>query len=389
MKPESHQQSSEERLQRARTGDADHLIAFVNERNQQVIDALLQNPLLPTSMVLTFLRQRILTSIQLQKISSNLKWVKDYKVRFELIMDPKTPRAISIQYVKDLYQTDLAMISRTITVHPAVRASAENYLTLRMTSMTVGEKIALAKIAPIGILRVLLEDTDTRVVETVLNNYRMTEIEIMRFASMKNRPKDILDLLVHHPKWSLSQSVLQLLASHPRVGYESKRRIFERIHLPLLIQLLHAPQLNDNYRKLARFVCHQRLRELPETMLIQMAQSSSKRILYELCQIIQNDRILDLLLSNRRIDVQFIEHLLKKNKLPQLVQLISAHDNWRGDQRVQQMCAISQKAEGQTRESTYSVENIPKIDHGLIDQHAREILGEIAPDSEDPSPSQQ
>lgn len=85
----------------------------------------------------------------------------------------------------------------------------------KMEFLTLGHRRAMAKGNIKDTLDRLLSDPDTKVVENLLNNPRITETEILKIASKRPNSPEILKLLSTHPKWSKRYAVKKALVLNP------------------------------------------------------------------------------------------------------------------------------------------------------------------------------
>ncbi len=324
-------------LNRAAYGDAESIAPLMKSRDARIIKALISNPAFPVEQLVALLRQRRLSLEDIRKISENKFWISHYKIKYELVANPVTPRHIALSFIKDLYQNDLAVIARNVTLHPAVRQSAENYLQIRLTSMRVGERIALAKTAVQSILRFLIHDVDNRVVAAALNNFRLKESDVQQLAADKKTSNDKLELIYQHPKWSKSQVILKELALNPGLSYSLRRRVFECSPIPFLVQMIYAPQLTVNDRKLAEFVTRQKLKNLPDDQLLLLTTTHSIRLLKEILAIAEDEKVLNKLLDNRKITEEVLVGLLGKRAYRRCKDVLKKHSRWEKNEAVQRI----------------------------------------------------
>ena len=109
----------QEQLQIARSGSADEISRFLNSRNSKILEAMLSNPSIPVEYVQILLKKQSLTPNLIILVSERSHWTKNYNVKLDLVLNPVTPRHISLRFVKDLHQNDLATVCRSAALHPA------------------------------------------------------------------------------------------------------------------------------------------------------------------------------------------------------------------------------------------------------------------------------
>jgi hypothetical protein len=88
-------------------------------------------------------------------------------------------------------------------------------LPLGMAKVPLGTRRALARRNEIGLLERLLGDPDGAVVEHLLNNPRITELEVVRMASRSPVREEVLTAIAGHPRWGVCRRVRLTVAHNP------------------------------------------------------------------------------------------------------------------------------------------------------------------------------
>jgi hypothetical protein len=84
-----------------------------------------------------------------------------------------------------------------------------------MAKMPLGVRRSLARRNDIGIIERLLGDPDPAVVAHLLNNPRITELEVVRMAARAPVREEVLTAIARHPRWGIRQRVRVTLAHNP------------------------------------------------------------------------------------------------------------------------------------------------------------------------------
>jgi len=329
--------SLNDKLRIALTGSAGDVSKLIFDRNRKVIQALLHNPEMNVDLLLMMIKRNQFQPDELKRIANHPQWSKDHKLKLQLVCHPRTPRATAMKFIKDFHYDDLASICRNTRVHPAIREASENYLRERLGVMSAGEKKSLARQATSNILYILMEDSDNRVLRTALRNYRLTEPDLLAFIGHSRRDPEKLMIVAENAKWSRSPAILEMLAIHPNLGYGSRRQVFEQINIPLLIRLIRASQLDENHRKLARFIALDRVSALPESFQIPMAQSPYRSLLNILVEATIYPRVLRSILSNPKTDMDLIRRIVKNKKIEFVRELVKQHPRWQNNRGIEDL----------------------------------------------------
>ncbi len=317
-----------QRLNLAESGSISDLSRLVHTTNSEIIGKMLANPNMTSGLVVQLIRKKSINETHIITVSSNKKWMKDYRIKLELILYPVTPRNITIKLLQDMMIRDLAVIAKKVTLHPILRETAVNYLKLRLENIRLGEKITLAKTGPPGFLPVLMAEKDSRIFKAALTNFRLAEQELLQFLAPSTCSSNKLEMVMSDEKWGRNPQVMRLLAHHNNLGYASRRRVFEKITLPLLMDLTDSPVLNPNHQNLASFVAKQRVQSFSKSDLIQLAGSPSKKLLYFIGITMTDPQVALVWMKNRHVDKNLMEIARVKNSSSKIRNLIgNAIDN--------------------------------------------------------------
>ena len=113
---------------------------------------------------------------------------------------PRCPQQFAWNVLPRLGWHDLIQVARDPRTRPAVRRQSERKLLERVASLTLGERTALARIAPRAVMAPLLAGGDPRCVAALLDNPQFTETEALRLLASNPDPACAL-VLLRHPVW--------------------------------------------------------------------------------------------------------------------------------------------------------------------------------------------
>ncbi len=127
------------------------------------------------------------------------------------------PRLFKQIYLASL-ELRLKKISRLFTDLPPQKTGIHGYdkeEEAKMEFITLGERRSMAKANVKDTLDRLLSDPDPMVIGNLLNNPRLTELEVMKIASKRPNSPKILKLLATHRKWSKRYRVMKAIIQNP------------------------------------------------------------------------------------------------------------------------------------------------------------------------------
>ena len=84
-----------------------------------------------------------------------------------------------------------------------------------MAKVPLGVRRSLARRNDIGVIERLLADPDPAVIENLLNNPRITELEVVRMAARSPVREAVLTAISRHPRWGVRHRVRVTLAHNP------------------------------------------------------------------------------------------------------------------------------------------------------------------------------
>jgi hypothetical protein len=113
---------------------------------------------------------------------------------------PRCPQQFAWNILPRLGWHDLIEVARDPRARPAVRRQSERKLLERIASLTLGERTALARVAPRAVMAPLLAGGDPRCVAALLDNPQFTETEALRLLAANPDPACAL-VVLRHPTW--------------------------------------------------------------------------------------------------------------------------------------------------------------------------------------------
>jgi hypothetical protein len=162
---------------------------------------------LTEDLALALLRRADLAGEVLEALSKNPTVSKMRRVQMAVVAHPRTPRHVSLPILHHLFTFELMNIALMPTVSGDVKKAAEDALILRLESISLGEKISLARRASGAVAGALLAEKDSRVVSAALNNSRLTEAHVVRALVPGAAQAGLAEAVSHHEKWSLRREV--------------------------------------------------------------------------------------------------------------------------------------------------------------------------------------
>jgi len=187
--------------------DSVRLEAAVQAQPLEDLERAAADPVLSEDLALSLLKHVELPPSATESISKNGTLMKLRKVRLGLISHPRAPRHLSLPLLRHLYTFDLMSVALAPIVPADVKKAAEEVLVTRLDTISAGEKLSLARRASGRIAEQLLLEKEPRIVETALQNSRLTEASIVRVLARTQTPPALIHAVCHHPQWSQRREV--------------------------------------------------------------------------------------------------------------------------------------------------------------------------------------
>lgn len=184
---------------------------------------------LSEDQTLALLQRQDLPAESIEQLARNAAVMKSRKARLAMAAHPRSPRHISLRLIREFYTFDLMRFALLPAAAADLRRAADEMLVKRFASITLGERISLARRASTTVAAALLLDKETRVWQTALGNSRLTEAAVVRALMHSAVTSAFVEAVCRHPEWSLRQEVrVALLRSRktpPARALEFARRL--------------------------------------------------------------------------------------------------------------------------------------------------------------------
>jgi len=177
-----------------------------NAADEELLHAA-SDPALTEDLALALLKRTDLPATVLEQLARNVAAIKARKVKIALAGHLHTPRHISIPLVRQLYTFDLMQVALSPTVAADVKVVAEDVLISRLKSVTLGERLTLARRASGRIAAALLLDSEARVMQTALENGRLTESLVIGAVLRRQGSAALVHAVAQHANWSFRREV--------------------------------------------------------------------------------------------------------------------------------------------------------------------------------------
>jgi hypothetical protein len=224
------------------------------------------DPAVTEDLALALLKRADLPSEVLEQLARNSNALKTRKVRIALASHPHTPRHVSVPLARQFYTFDLTKVALAPGVPADVKVAVDDVLIARLKTVTVGERLTLARRASGRVAAALLlevEDTErkndrkidhkakvaetvaraTRVMQTALENPRLTEALVVSSVLHPTASAALVHAVARHAKWFPRGEIRAALLRTEHLSLARALEFSREIPAPLLQELLASSRL--------------------------------------------------------------------------------------------------------------------------------------------------
>ena len=221
------------------------------------------DPALTEDFALALLKRADLPPEVLEGLAKNANALKSRKVKIALASHPKTPRRVSVPLARQFYTFDLMKVALSPTAPADVKVAVDDVLISRLKTVTVGERLTLARRASGRVAAALLLDVaimdgkpgeskiidaktvarDTRVMEAALENPRLTETLVINSVLRPGASAALVHAVAQHAKWSPRREIRAALLRTEHLSLARALEFSRELPTPRLHELLAASRL--------------------------------------------------------------------------------------------------------------------------------------------------
>lgn len=207
---------------------------------------------LTEDQALALLQRSDLPAASIEELAKNTSVMKSRKARIAIAAHPRAPRHISLRLIREFFTFDLMRFALLPAVAADLKRAGDEMLVNRIASITLGERISLARRASTAVAAALLLDKESRVWQTALENSRLTEAAIVRTLVRPNVTPAFVEAVCHHPKWSLRHEVRIALLRNQKTPLARAIEFARTLPPGQLRDILHTSHLPEKVKTYLR-----------------------------------------------------------------------------------------------------------------------------------------
>ena len=205
-------------------------------------------PALTEDQALALLQRPDLPAESIEELARNTTVTKSRKLRIAIAAHPRAPRHIALHLIRAFYTFDLMQFALLPAIAADLKRAADDMLINRIDSVTLGERISLARRASTSVAAALLLDKERRVWQTALENPRLTEAAVVKAVLRPNAGMALVEAICRHPRWSIRHEVRIALLRNEKTPMAHALEIARTLPRRKLRDILHASRLPERVK---------------------------------------------------------------------------------------------------------------------------------------------
>ena len=207
---------------------------------------------LTEDLALGLLKRGDLTVEEVEQIAKNSGLMRSRKVRVRVTAHPRTPRRISLRLLRELYTFDLMRFAMIPTAPADLKRVADELLVGRLASITLGERISLARRGSGTVAAALLLAKEARVWQTALENGRLTQTALIRAVLQPQATPAFVQAVCTHTNWSVRPEIRVALLRSAHTPLARALEFARRLTPMQLREVLQASRMPERVKEAIR-----------------------------------------------------------------------------------------------------------------------------------------
>jgi len=207
---------------------------------------------LTEDLALAQLKNRDLSADDVDQISQNAALMKSRKVRLALASHPHAPRRVALRLIREFFNFELLHFALMPATAADLKRVADELLVARLASISLGERISLARRSSQMVAGALLLDKESQVWKPALENPRLTETAIVKALQRGATSPAFVEAVSHHSKWSYRLEIRAALLRNAHTPLALAIEFARRIPPAQLRDLLHTSRLPEQIKEYLR-----------------------------------------------------------------------------------------------------------------------------------------
>lgn len=188
----------------------------ISELASDELLALVRGGTLDDFQILDVLRSPYCTAQIAELVASNRDHLGTQAIRERLAGFPGLSNAQAMNLLGSLPWAALIAVAQTPKTPALVRRQAERKLIFQVPTMSLGEKIAMARRAHRALFPALIAGCDDKILTALLDNPRLVENDLVVLINTGDPPVDFISVVARHQRWGKSHGIRKAIVECPK-----------------------------------------------------------------------------------------------------------------------------------------------------------------------------
>ncbi|AFM25550.1 hypothetical protein [Desulfomonile tiedjei] len=117
------------------------------------------------------------------------------------------------------------------------------YLDVRLREVPLGMRKSLARKPDFKLIKRIARDQDHRVIRHLLDNPRLTEMDVVQIGSTRPTSPKVIETIYNHPRWINRYSIKKVIVMNPSSPLAMSMRLLTYMNLQDLQEIVESPNL--------------------------------------------------------------------------------------------------------------------------------------------------
>ncbi|MDJ0835945.1 MAG: hypothetical protein QNK37_05465 [Acidobacteriota bacterium] len=212
-------------------------------------------------LILFLRRGRVIPRDAILEIYQNKEWRKSYRICLAMLRCKSAPPSLTMNLVGAIRWVDLMHTIRLPYLSGALRKRMVDEVMEVMPRLALGEKIAMARQAPRGLVKPLRLQSERRVIQALVTNSQFTYEDAMFMAAYPRIGESALGVLAASPRWNSFREIKLALLRNDRTPNSSILPLARTLNEQLLQSLLREGKLKLYTRRLIQRILEERFHQ--------------------------------------------------------------------------------------------------------------------------------
>ena len=143
--------------------------------------------------------------------------------------------------------------------------TAQPYLDRELSEQPLGMRKALARKLDFRLIKRIALDQDHRVIRNLLDNPRLTEMDVIRIAATRPTSPKVLEEIYKHPRWITRYAVKRAIVLNPNAHTSIALRLLTFLNVQHLLEVAESPETSRRVVEEARRVAAKKTGSISES----------------------------------------------------------------------------------------------------------------------------